>query len=441
MDGRNRTTFYKMMRHNKFLFIAISICLIISVGHIIKSSSLILLGIISFLSLILFLRNIDKITMLFFFLPWNGIIKLSPESNSFYGFAIILTVLSLIFFKYSINKKSVMNLIIFVFYTIIVKLFFYDNFSFRFLIIVLNILLILYLSQNQKELINSHKIIIFFSIGTLLANITGNFLAKLPHLYLFFKDSEYSLTNDWGIFRLSGFNGDPNRNALQILFAISVLLLYKTKSVKDSLLKYITLFALIYYGMLTVSKMFYIILILLSILYSFLMFFTKQKRIAKFLYFISGGVFFLIIFYNGLLDSQIDMLFDRIDRNEEFGITTGRLYLQLSYLQYIVDNIQLIFVGRGFLTAYTPTYSVAHNSFIQMFFGLGFIGTFLYLKNILAFEVASILKSFTNTILFSMPFLVLVFSCFALDLLSFDSFYFYIILLIVVNNYLTPLKN
>lgn len=391
---------------------------------------------ISFLIFVSTANNTYKLPLLFFFLPWNGLLKINLESNTFFTLQIVILVVILLWKKTHI-PKHIINLIILIFiYSFLIKLFHYDTFTPRYFLVFIFLLFIsLTLNHQNKFIPKPEYILLFFSLGTLLANVSGDLLVKLPHMYELNKAAEAQIENEIAIYRNSAFAGDPNRNGANIALALIAILIIKI----NPLVKGVMSIILFYFGMLTVSKMFYLIAGIIVIFFSISILLTKKTAIEKIFYIIIVGIFMSILSTTNLFQNQIDNFLTRFEKTQGYVEDTRRTSLQLDYLNYMAEKSQILVFGRGFLTDFHPTTNVAHNTFLQLLFGLGIIGGLVYL--ITLYRIIKTKKipihGTGNKIKASLPILSIFLSLNALDYLSIDAFYFFLILIVVIRIYLS----
>jgi hypothetical protein len=424
-------------KKNISLISSILITFLISYGHFISSNFLVIFGILMFVFLLIIAEDIYKIAILFFFISWNGLLKISIGGHTFFGVGVLITVMMLLLNNYRLKNLHI--LFILFFYSLIIKLWHYDTITLRYFFTFIFLLFISIIGSNHNKLVDFKIFTKFFFIGTITANTVAYFLTKLPKFYELTKGAEVQLEESWGIFRMAGFNGDPNRNALQIAFAIGCLLIMIEKSKKYKIISYLGVFILFYFGLLSVSKMFYLMAVLISFIYFSYFFIKSQNLFQRFLFPFAFITLILILLNTSLFQEQIEILIERNNRTGSNDLSTGRLGLQMAYINYLLENLGVLFFGRGFLTDYIPIINVAHNTIIQGVFGLGLIGSGLFLKVILSLSKKTnrfYNYSKQNLLLYIMPILILVIGVLSLDLLNMDAFYFYLILLLALKRYI-----
>lgn len=425
-------------KEKTLFFAAVLNVLILSIGFYFMISPLIYLSLLGFLTIVLIAPESIVLHLLFFYLPWNGLLKINLESNSFFTFAVVLLIFKFIILKYRFNKKFSQIILLLFLYSIVVKVLNYDSFNARYFVFFIYLIFLIYFISNSDVFFNNLLTLLFlFSLGTLLANISGDFLTKLPHMYGLNKAAESQLETSWGIYRNNAFAGDPNRNSTQILVAILSLLIIE---IKKPLIKYVMILSLTFYGMLTVSKMFYLVIVIIFLLYLGIRLINKERILYKLTFFIILITLGYYVLAFGIVDNQIDNIMQRVTQTEgASGFDSGRSSLREGYYSYLSDNWDTLLFGKGLLTNFKPVRNVAHNTLIQMLFGLGVIGSGIFVLlifNMIYFFKTNI-RNLSNILYFFSLILILGISFNALDFLNMDAFFFYILIVILIKIYLS----
>lgn len=431
---------------NSFLLFSILTVSLLSFGQFVQSTIVTTLSFVAFFILILKSNDNFRLPILFFFLPWSGFMKFTPLENTFFSFGLVLTVLIMIFKKEKISIRQLFLIFMFFIYTLIVKLLYEDPLNFRFFYMFVIFIFLIIIYKNEYKYIDGNKIILFFVVGTLFANFTSNYLLRFPHLHDFGKDVSSQLQNTWSVYRLSGFNGDPNRNALQILMAISALMTIKDSYLKHAqfIIKYAFLIMLIYFGLLTVSKLFYFGLFVFVFFKIIIFLLDKNEIRNKGIYIFIFPTFLIAMLFSGFFSEEFELLSQRIEMNESrnIGITSQRYDLQFSYLKYLLDHFLVLFFGRGLFTPFSPTTNVSHNTFIQLIMGIGIFGLCMFLIIISSFKSEFKRRIPRQNIHpeVMLSILILFISLMSLDIANMDILYFYVLLILTTHKNKIELK-
>ncbi len=242
--------------------------------------------------------------------------------------------------------------------------------------ILILIILSFYLCILARENLDFSLILRVFAISILISAILGLFSFFSPYLKSFIVP--FSLGEN--LIRYSALFTHPNM--LAVLCEIALAFLTCKILIKSNILD-IVLFVLVsLVGLSTFSKTFIIIfaLILLTIFVR-LMILNYKKTLLFSLPILFLVVIFFVIFPN-LFTTIVNRFFtstDGIDSVKDFldTFTTGRFSLWVSYLSAIFSSPLYFFFGHG-LGASTISNLGAHNTFITLFYQLGFIGFVLF---------------------------------------------------------------
>lgn len=229
----------------------------------------------------------------------------------------------------------------------------------------------------DKELVVNSFIAfsLFFVMMTLIQMIDafGSLKALLESGY---RTSEYSELRE--IDALSA-----NQNYITSLCSLNLCLCVLMLSKKMPKLFYIAAFAIfLVSGLLTVSKMFFVVIVAFAVYVSIMAF--KQsllKGIGVVVLMILAGV--LILWVTG--DSLIDMVFYRFETED---LTTGRTDIVGELLVYMREHPQTYFFGAGIIQVHYLLSGGIHSSFFEVIGGWGIPGlvmVFYYIAALVAY--------------------------------------------------------
>ena len=122
---------------------------------------------------------------------------------------------------------------------------------------------------------------------------------------------------------------------------------------------------------------------LLMLLYSKI----KQRKYLVLIILLIATVILMINIFAGKIEA-FETVLSRFEGEEDAAsITTGRTDLWVSYMQYLKQNLAVLFFGVGF-SGQLVNGIAPHNTYIDLLYYMGVVGAFL-----LIIVVASILKS------------------------------------------------
>lgn len=334
---------------------------------------LILLGInVSFFSVvafalalayIIFSDNENGVSCMFLLLPFANVFKLNPASSSFFTYLTIVLALKLIIKKQKIEKQFlVLWMLLFAIQVV------GFNMNWRILIKQASVLLLVYGYFHCCKNITK-RLVLNLGIGVLIscfvANMTGVFLNLHAYLRVI---RAYEISFD--SFRFTALYSDPNYlSKVLIVLCVSLFVLIQQKEISRGYYLFIAL--LIGFGFQTISKSFFLMLIVMAIL-----FFVISIRNGRWGMSLAIALFCTIVvglFMYGRI-SVFDSFLERITSTND--VTTGRMGIWKDYISAIFSNpINLLF---GFGIGSTPKY-MAHNTYLELLYTYGIFGSLTFI--------------------------------------------------------------
>lgn len=371
--------------------------------------------------------------VMLFLLPWARILKVDSSSITF-----LTLILPFVLFRILATLKEDLKLD----FLSLSLLFFLFSFSLLgslisgydlgtstlgFFVLLFYMLILL----SNKELLPSRKETTYlFALSLIIAFAAGMVLQGLPHMREYFKIAHVS--GDSFLSRFSSLNFDPNYNALQVAMGISMLMIKMSEDNKRNLSDLVILFLLIGIGILSLSKMFIIMLIALTIIWILSKWDSKISGSRKILIIVFMAVAAIYSYYSGILSEQINAYIYRFASATDIStLTSRRSLIQVNYLNYIFDNPIVLFLGSGFSTNASIGYA-SHNTYIQIIFQIGIFGAIMLIIFIIKFMQQ--MKPTGQKLRMNrfLPLISLMLGAGALDLLLMDEFVYYIIICGVV---------
>ncbi len=420
--------------------------LIISIGHVMNSSAIVMGGIFIFFSLLLISRGAKFLALMLFYLPWSPIMKFNADGPTFYTIAFLLFFCCFLLTKELFERKAVLTLqnlllvSIITIYTMIVKLVSGYDISLSYVVFLVMLVLIptyFYLYRSQ---LSFGECIIFFSAGIMSASFSAKILMSYPHMLRYIEVSSWEAG---GLTRLSGFYGDANYYAAHILTAIcGLLILVFNKRYYERVLLFFFVITLVYLGFLSVSKMFLLLLGATAGVWLFFVFSQKGRALTKISVLLAFAVALVFISKSPFFKKLIQMYRVRFQVVSDISsFTTGRSDILQDYISYFTHHPIALLFGQGMTQVYTGGIMyAAHNTFVQIIYQLGIAGSI-----ILALWMIQLLSSAGKP---KIPHLsggsrigiiLLAISCFgswfALDILFADEFFLIPLLFLVGKDY------
>lgn len=360
---------------NKMLLLCSILSLSLCFAQISGNRMLILLCLGAFLSLICYASAQHyELPVLLFFLPWTALLRLSPDSISFYTLALLLVgVLSVIRNRFYMKSYYVGITLLLVVITLLSKLI--SGYKPANSYIMFIAMLALYpMVDVEERKYNFGDLNIFFSFGIVIAALTAQQFAGYPNIAKYIVVDSY-LT----ITRRCGFYGDPNFYTAQITAAIAgcMLLISDDRKDRSAVVLFVLLGLLVYCGFMSGSKSFALITVLLVVFWIAEILVMRGKITKKAALLVSLCALAAYVFTSSLFQEQLNVILTRFswaDNAAEF--TTGRTELWSYYLTEILNDLKLLLLGQGFTNV--MIYSRAsHNTVIQLLYQFGILGSVL----------------------------------------------------------------
>ena len=429
------------------LIISLLNVMLLSIGHAMSSQVLVLGALVVFAASTIISPKGNFLPLMLFYLPWSPVLKLMPNTFTFSTLVVPIVFLSLILEGLNNERKyKIEHLVLplfFMAYTLLVKLLNALPIETPYLFFMMMMFFIPIYARRYKADICFERCVLFLTAGVLSACLAAQILMNYPHMlqYIVVDNSE-----GIGVNRLSGFYGDANYYSAHILVAIAALLTVLGETKKKSLiaLQIGLIVALSYFGMLSVSKMFILCFVSLATLWVFNLLLEKRSIRYKLVVIVAVAFIVGIVVASNLFSEQINLYLIRFGVvSDTRTLTTGRTDLWGVYLNYLVSNTDKLFLGIGLSQDQVRLLlktNNAHNTLIEIVYQLGIIGSLFMVwwwKRLYVELADKIHMGFSKWGYFLMMTVAVVIPWFALDILFFDEFFYFILLLILSRKYLS----
>ena len=357
-------------------------------------------------------KNKYVFCQLFFLLPFTVIYKLSPESSSF--FAYLLLVIS--FFLVARYKLKLVILLPISIYTLLGLC---DNLTMWIKLMSGWVLLIYFIKYANTNLVK--YVSLSSSIGLIISSIWGLVKFDIPQLanYINEGNSEYMMGER--IERFSGLYYDPNYYSLSVAMTLYMILYFGVSNNLDKKVAFPIAAILLCFGALSYSKMFFFVAFyILVILLKNMIFYSKNK--IRLIIIITMVLFFCFPLF---LESNYMLNF--MDRFTTRDFSSGRFTLIEIYMTYILSNFDVLMFGRGIGGEIVGTH-VPHNTFVEILYFLGIIGTIIYITTLCKIFSYNKLIKHKTPMNYSL-FIVFCFMIGSLCMLTMNDFMFLLMLL------------
>lgn len=427
---------------------SIIICIISSIFVVLKMYTGNNIFLLIFLLLtsagILFDRIEYKFEYLLFFISWVYVLKFKYSDFSLFIFLsaiyIFICIIYMLIHNSKLEIKFLLSYMLFAAYVITIPLVGGSSLT-TVLGFLLNYTLLFFAVSFVKNNRLFGRYIRMYALGLLLSSFIRLISYKIPDLNQYF----ISMTEIYTLIvggklniRFAGADIDPNYYSIQILLAISCLLvsIYYDKERKNiSVLLCMMLSVL---GFLSLSKMYLIVFLFLVIL-ALISFSRNNIKVGiKFTLSIllCGGVVAFFAF-----DYLYSSYFQRfVGSGQGFaGLTTGRSEIWQMFLSDITIDMRVLILGVGY-GAVSLNDTMAHNSYLTGLYYMGIIGTIITLIYFNTIRENLIIESknkkrFKILSVNNIPLLTLLLANFSLDSFVMEYFPIHLFLVIFALNY------
>lgn len=357
-----------------YLFGSILIVLMLCFAQIKGSAALILACLISFLIMLGWccVRN-HTLPILLFFLPWSPMMRLNPTSFSIFTIGLMMVcMISVVKKRLYFRRYHIVVGIVLTFLTLLSKLL--GGFSMGFDYIAFILLIVLFPVVREEHDHRSYDFFhtwIFLAMGIVLAALCAQQFAGYGGISRYITVHSYST-----ITRFCGFYGDPNFYTAQITAALGggfyAILNEKTRHRVTTL--GILLFLLLYCGFLSGSKSFVLVTATVIFLWAVELLRMRGKTGRKILLILLAVLAAVYIATSALFSGWIKILATRFSFSSSLSsLTTGRTELWMMYIEEILSNGKVFFLGEGFTNTKLNGHA-SHNTILQMIYQFGILG-------------------------------------------------------------------
>lgn len=368
MDARdNRIKI--LSRSNRIYLLSFAVCFAIVAGTFNNKFSYLALA-ISLASIVL-LNEDDAICFMMVVMSFANIFKTSPGGQSFFTYLMLFFVL-----WYFAKSRRIYKTLLITMALLLVYLVFQIYFSFHILRTIkfaANILFI-YFALSYCTVDNIRKMFVFYIFGVVVTSSLSAF-GVIPNLSDYIGLKEMMLQGE-KIVRFAGMYADPNYYTINLIISLCLIVILGHKKLIGVIPSVGLSALLIFFAGMTASKSAFLMLVLPL---CFLIYSKLKKRN----YFVLLVVAVLsIVAVNLLFSGKIEIFnnaLSRIDNAADVNsLTTGRSNIWISYCEFFLDHPVSTLFGRGFGAQLWQSHG-AHNTYIDMIYYLGIVGTLLLL--------------------------------------------------------------
>lgn len=343
---------------NTIFKVAVLVCIMLGTSFFVFSY--VAFGLV--LVYILLANNEYCMQCMFFFVPFANIFKANPSGSSLFTYLTIILALKMIIQKRYIEKRFILVWIFLLVFQILGS-----NMDINSVIKQAMVLLLVYGYFHCCKN-NPTKIVFNLAIGVLISCVVANMTDILPGLSSYLRVVHaYEISMD--VYRFTGLYSDPNYlSKTLILLCTALFVLMQKKEVSSK--GWILVALLIAFGTQTISKSFYLMLIVMVVLFSVIA--AKNRHYGIFVAILLLLAVLVVLYSSGKLSALNNVLARFSDSND---LTTGRTEIWKLYFEKMISNpLNFVF---GFGIGNTMQY-MAHNTYLDFLYYYGILGSFVY---------------------------------------------------------------
>ncbi len=362
------------------------------------------------------------ISFLFFLLPFATILKQDPDGMSFFTLLFFLVILKMVIFHRRIDVRLLIVVVFFTAYNLIVS----GMGELTTAVTMAAGILMLYYLRNDDVDLNVTSAVVTYSVGIVLSSVLALFREVLPIINTFVNESMMRLDATEYASRFSGLHGNPNYYTLDIIVALSavIVLMYYKKNTQKLLTVF--LLALSIFGLMSVSKSFLLTWLLLVVCWFFLSIKQGMGKLAKFMFVVLIGAIVTYYFAYDYINTYLFRFIEDSSGTLE-SITTGRTELWGIYFKEAVSDVKIFFFGNGLNTILDYLDKGPHNTYLEFLFNLGVVGSLLLFIALGLCKGRAKFKGATW-----IPVIMLMIRMFAIGILAYDNLWFYLAVLLML---------
>ena len=225
----------------------------------------------------------------------------------------------------------------------------------------------------QQDQVSAERAMRCFCLSLLISSVYAYALRNTASLADLTGANEQPM---WGtnLKRFEGLMADPNYYMTMLITGLALLLKLKDTKKIHIVSFWIQIVAIGFFGVVTYSKTFFLMLIFLVGVYVIWQFWNK--KVFKGLFFSAAAVVALFLMFT-MENSPFAAVLNRLTGAQNLSqLTTSRTDLYLLYWGEITENLSSFFFGKGL--AAQPLYRDPHNVYIELCYYVGFVGMILF---------------------------------------------------------------
>lgn len=321
------------------------------------------------------LSDDESLCFLTFIMSFASIFKSAPTAASFFTYLMAAYTVCALFRSKRINWLFWTN---FLFLALFIALQMFMNSDLLRTLKFLVHVVFIYTAMDLKMTEGHEKVFLFYILGVIISSLIAA-MDILPNLQSYVEVKELDIKYGEGT-RFTGLYADPNYYTVNVIISLCLVLVLNYKGRLSALAACVFGVLLVTFAILTYSKSAFLMLILpaFMLLYSK----VKSKNLLAFLLLLMVLGILMIGVVTGQIEA-VEIVLRRFGSGDDVNaMTTNRFSIWGNYLEHLGKFGFGTFVGEGFGATLLDEYA-AHNTYLDMLYYLGIVGTVLFC-NVLA---------------------------------------------------------
>lgn len=349
--------------------------------------------------------------LMMFAMPFANIFKSSPEAQSFFTYLLFLYILFAFYRRRTVNASFLLLFLIFVTFLAFQMIFSIN--IFRSIKFVANLLFV-YFAVNTKTENDGKNIFLFYVFGIAVSSAAVA-MNLIPNLSNYFQVQDLGYDYDHMV-RFSGLYADPNYYSINVIISLCIIILLNHKKQLPALPSLALAGLMVTFSIMTFSKSAFLMLIFPLVLFLYSQ--IKKKKYILSMILIFASIILVVYAFSGRI-SAFDIILSRLDQSDTSSLTTGRSDLWQGYIDHLMNSLLTLVFGAGFGAPIIGP-KAAHNTYIDLAYYLGIIGTVLLLIVLHAISKSTCRKTRLSVFNLSIWICVMIMYFFLSELFYFD---------------------
>lgn len=343
------------------------VCITIVAGTVYNIFSLVAFA-ISVIAIML-LSEEKSLCFMMFIMSFANIFKTNPKAQSFFTYLLLFYVLLYFVRSHHINKSFLISFMCFAAF-LVVQMFFSIN-IYSFIKLLANILFV-YIAVKLKIKNDAKMVYIYYILGVVVSSLVAA-LNISPNIvdYIALKTTMIGSNR---VSRFAGMYGDPNYYSINVIISLCLVVVLNHKKQLSNVPSICLAAILLVFAGMTMSKSAFLMLFLPAMLLLYAKF--KRKSFFTSLCLLVACIAVVITIFFGENEAFEIIRYRFNQANDLNSFTTGRTEIWQKYIAFLADNPRTLLLGQGLNANHVDSH-VAHNTYIDLIYYLGVVGTLL----------------------------------------------------------------